>query len=389
MGRVLCCRPSQLLAPPALITHTISMRSSNFAALLLVASAFAGAASASDIVLADSGLFGDRLWMPFMAFQVKYNRSYGTAAEVERRFDIFKANYQFVKESNAKHPTYVLELNKFADQTPQEFKSSRFGLKAPSAGKLWEGMPHLGTDHYNGSALAPSVDWTAEGAVTPVKDQGQCGSCWAFATTGALEGAWQLATAQPVVSFSEQQLVDCSTQNYGCQGGWQDRAFAYEKHHPVCTEASYPYNAEEGTCEIVSCTVAIPRGSVVGFYDVPIEDERALMEAVAQQPVAVSIEADQDAFQFYQEGILTKECGNKTDHAVLLVGYGTENGMGYWTVKNSWGDSWGEQGYVRLERDSSMPEAGQCGIKEHASYPRVTPPAKVAPQVTLPEGVLV
>jgi len=212
--------------------------------------------------------------------------------------------------------------------------------------------------------------------VTAPKNQGTCGSCWSFSTTGALEGAWQIATGK-LVSLSEQQLVDCSTDNNGCGGGSMDTAFSYLEKSGSCTESSYPYKAKSGTCHETSCTVGAPKGSVVGYFDVPTNDEKALMEAVAQQPVAVAIEADQMAFQLYNKGILTKECGHKLDHGVLLVGYGTENGVDYWKVKNSWGASWGEQGYIRLERGSTKTE-GECGIKAQASYPKVhaghTPP---------------
>jgi len=147
--------------------------------------------------------------------------------------------------------------------------------------------------------------------------------------------------------------------------------------HPVCTESSYPYKAKGGKCGESQCTVGAPKGAVVGYFDVPADDEKALMEAVAKQPVAVAIEADQMSFQLYHKGILTKACGHKLDHGVLLVGYGTENGVDYWKVKNSWGASWGEHGYVRLER--GLPKDGQCGIKAQASYPKVhagdAPPA--------------
>jgi len=173
------------------------------------------------------------------------------------------------------------------------------------------------------------------------------------------------------VSFSEQQLVDCSTQNNGCNGGLMDYAFAFWKDHAVCTESSYPYTAKSGTCAETSCTVGAPKGSVIGFFDVPGNDEKALMEAVTKQPVSVAIEADQMAFQLYSKGVLTKKCGHKLDHGVLLVGYGTENGVDYWKVKNSWGASWGEQGYIRLERGSKESEEGECGIKAQASYPKV------------------
>jgi len=138
-----------------------------------------------------------------------------------------------------------------------------------------------------------------------------------------------------------------------------------------CTEASYPYKATAGTCIESNCTVGVPKNTITGYHDVPVEDTKALMEAIAQQPVSVAIEADQTNFQLYQGGILTKTCGSTLDHGVLAVGYGTENGVDYWKVKNSWGPSWGENGYIRIER-SSQRGPGECGIKEMASYPKIS-----------------
>jgi len=304
----------------------------------------------------------------FEDFVRKYGRSYKDAAEERFRFAVFEANYQYVQAQNSKHQSFTLEVNEFADQSPHEFKTTRFGLSKPSANKLWKGLPHLGTDLYSGAALPDAVDWTSKGAVTPPKNQQQCGSCWAFSTTGAVEGAWEIATGK-LVSLSEQQLVDCSKDNNGCGGGDMDMAFSFLKDNDVCTESSYAYTAKNGVCAESTCDTAIPKGSVTGYFDVPVDDEKALMEAVAQQPVSVAIEADQMAFQLYHGGVLTKVCGNKLDHGVLLVGYGTDNGTDYWKVKNSWGASWGEEGYIRLER--GLPKAGECGIKSQASYPKV------------------
>jgi hypothetical protein len=309
----------------------------------------------------------------FQAFKSKYSRSYATPAEEGLRFDVFKANYKFITEENSKHKSYVLAINDFADQSLQEFRSARYGLSKPLGEKLWQDLPHLGTHVYSGSALPASVDWTAKGAVTPVKDQGTCGSCWTFSTTGAVEGAWEIATGQ-LLSLSEQQLMDCdiSKFNNGCQGGFVDLAFKYLEGQVACTESSYPYEGKQGTCNVTECEIGIPAGSVTGYYDVPSNDEKALMEAVAQQPVSVAIEADQRVFQVYTSGILKKACGDSLDHGVLLVGYGTEDGVDYWKVKNSWGTSWGEDGYVRLER--GVKGAGKCGIKADASYPEVHAP---------------
>eukprot|EP00930_Biecheleria_cincta_P051044 TRINITY_DN361_c0_g1_i2.p1 TRINITY_DN361_c0_g1~~TRINITY_DN361_c0_g1_i2.p1 ORF type:complete len:347 (+),score=84.70 TRINITY_DN361_c0_g1_i2:79-1119(+) len=301
----------------------------------------------------------------FAAFVAKFERSYASDEERATRFAIFASNFARVEAANAAGHDYSLGINEFADMSPEEFAAGRFGLSASPA-KAWDGLTHLGSDLYSGAALPEAVDWAEKGAVTEPKNQQQCGSCWSFSTTGALEGAWQIATGK-LVSLSEQQLVDCSTDNHGCQGGSMDLAFQFLEGQALCTEDSYSYKAAQGTCQASNCTVGIPKGSIKGFKDVPAKDTQALMEAVAQQPVSVAIEADESAFQLYKGGVLTQKCGSKLDHGVLLVGYGTENGVDYWKVKNSWGTSWGEEGYIRLKR--GVPGDGECGIKDGAVYP--------------------
>lgn len=304
----------------------------------------------------------------FKEFMTKYGRVYESPEEEHRKFLIFDASYRVVQAQNAKNDSYTLAINEFADQAVSEFQSTRLGLSAPVAKKMWGSLPYLGLDLYRGISLPSSVDWVAKGAVTPLKDQGTCGSCWSFSAIGALEGAWQIATGN-LVSLSEQQLVDCSSDNGGCRGGDMDLAFTYLQKHGACTESSYSYKSHVGKCLASNCSVAIPKGSVMGYVDVPVDNTSALLEAVAYQPVAVAIDADHTAFKLYKSGILTQDCGTSLDHGVLLVGYGSENGVDYWKVKNSWGTKWGEEGYIRMKR--GLPKDGECGIKARASYPMV------------------
>merc|ERR1712193_78841 len=202
-------------------------------------------------------------------------------------------------------------------------------------------------------------------------------------TTGSLEGAWEIATGN-LVSLSEQQFVDCSKSfgNMGCNGGLMDNAFKYAEQNAICTEASYPYKAKGGKCQASSCTIGIPKGGVTGFKDVAPKDLQAMEEAVAQQPVSIAIEADQRVFQMYHSGVLTSTCGTKLDHGVLAVGYGTLDGPDYWKVKNSWGPSWGAEGYILLEKGKNS--AGECGIKMQPSYPVVS--GKPGPAPSPPPG---
>jgi len=293
---------------------------------------------------------------------------YAGLEEREARFLTFVKNYMYILEENAKGHSYELGINQFADMTAEEFAKTHTGLRSD---KPWGKLPNLGAHTPSNGPLASSVDWRAQGAVTPVKNQQQCGSCWAFSSTGALEGAWKIATGK-LVSLSEQQLVDCSGAfgNNGCSGGLMDNAFNYAETVDFCTEDSYSYAAKAGNCSASGCTVGIPKGGVVGFKDVAHDDIQGMMDAVSQQPVSVAIEADQMAFQLYKSGVLSAECGNKLDHGVLAVGYGTyTDGQDYWILKNSWGPSWGMDGYVLVKR--GLPGDGECGIKAQPSYPVV------------------
>merc|ERR1712187_364175 len=221
--------------------------------------------------------------------------------------------------------------------------------------------PNLGTHEWNGEELAASVDWRSKGAVTWVKNQGQCGSCWAFSTVGGLEGAWEIGTGT-LTSMSEQQLVDCSKANLGCNGGSMESGFQFEEGVNVATESSYPYTARDGSCKSSGYSTAIPRGGVSGYKSVGASTS-SLQSAINVGPVSVAIEADQNSFQGYSGGVITSGCGTNLDHGVTAVGYTSS----YFIVKNSWGASWGNQGYVYIGSSGNV-----CGIHSDAVYPTVS-----------------
>ena len=292
----------------------------------------------------------------FQQWKSLHNKIYTSPAEEAHRFENFLKSYNRVKARNAVFTSFTSGLNKFSDLSKEEFKANYLGYK-PTANSEKD---------YDYSLLeaTPSndVDWrTVTGVVTPIKDQGQCGSCWAFSATGSLEGVAQISGKQSF-SFSEQQLVDCSSKygNEGCNGGLMNQAFDYVIANGIETEAMYPYTARDGKCASKTGVYKIK-----SYKNVPTKSSTALASACDTQPVSVAIEADE--IMDYTGGIFSDtSCGSNLDHGVLLVGY-TANA---WIVKNSWGTSWGEAGYIRMSR-TALPDkkGGICGILMASSYP--------------------
>lgn len=308
------------------------------------------------------------------------------------RLDIFAKKVDEINEHNSNpSKTYSLGLNRFSHLTFQEFTQEvgliqydvdddnkgkgylNGGLDVPmhfySKTNLRRGANTLpGQTLFNISAGVPnSVDWVSKGAVTPVKNQGQCGSCWTFSTTGALEGAYFLKWGS-LESFSEQELVSCDSTDNACNGGWMDSAFDWVKSNGgLATESDYPYVSGDGSVPKCSKAEVVQNPKVVpsGFKDISKGSMEELLVAVAKQPISIAIQANQPSFQSYSGGVLTGKCGTNLDHGVLLVGYGTMNGVDYWKVKNSWGADWGLDGYILIERSSK----NLCGILDAASYP--------------------
>jgi C1A family cysteine protease len=277
----------------------------------------------------------------------------------------FANNDDIIETHNSGNQTYTLGHNQFSHLSLDEFREFvHLGLKRPDE----EIKAESTLEAADRSTLPTSIDHVELGHVTGVKDQGQCGSCWSFSATGALEGAYHIKT-NSLKAFSEQQLVDCDTfknggKDMGCNGGLMDSAFAWvQKNKGLCYEEAYPYNSgttkKSGTCS-TSCKVDAAVAPT-SYTDVKKNDDTAMMTALAKQPVSIAIEADQSAFQLYKSGVFTAACGTKLDHGVLAVGYGSMNGVDHYRVKNSWGTSWGDKGYIYLARGISQKE-GQCGM---------------------------
>jgi cathepsin L len=292
----------------------------------------------------------------FTDWMVENQKSYAPE-EFFYRYDVFKANLDWITAHNLLNNTYTVGLGPFTDLTLAEYKLTYLGYRMELRRE-----PIVTLDQVH-AYPSGSLDWTTKGAVTGVKNQGQCGSCWAFSTTGSVEGTVALLKGH-LTSLSEQQLVDCAGAygNAGCNGGLMDNAFKYVMKNGLCTESAYPYTARDGTCKSSSCTMSAD--SKISTYKDVTHTENSLGAAVDITPVSVAIEADQAAFQNYKSGVLSGICGKQLDHGVLVVGYGTDVTTPYWKVKNSWGTSWGEAGYVRIIRNQD-----ECGIADEPSYP--------------------
>jgi len=298
-------------------------------------------------------------------WKVQFNKNYSTEMEHSRRMANFLQNHNFIQQHNGEYEqgvhTFKVAHNAFSDMTREEIQKSK--------GLLRISHQTNGSEHYyvQGSSLPASVDWRQKGYVNAVKNQGQYGDCYAFATTAALEGQYKKKTGQ-LVSLSEQQIADCS-QAYGNKagnGGNPQNSFDYVKDHGIAYENDYPYIAKDEQCKKVSVSPV----KVSGYTEIAQNDEASLTNAVASVgPIPVAIDASLHSFQFYSSGVYSdSKCSSTNlDHAVTVVGYGTNKGQNYFIIRNSWGTTWGEEGYMRMMRNGK----NFCGVATYACYPNL------------------
>lgn len=296
----------------------------------------------------------------YSEYVAMYRKSYQSSEEYAMRFKIFSENIRLIAEHNEQDSSYEMGVNQFTDWTNLEYRRM-LGYVRPENVETAEMAPEDGP-------YFDSIDWVKKGAVNAVQNQGQCGSCWAFGTIGTVEGAHFVSTGK-LLKYSEQELVDCChDQCAGCNGGFQNNAMTWLSKNPICLESEYKYTARDGTCRKQSCST---QGIVIKGYNTVPTTADGLRRALSVMPVSVTVDAGSSAFQHYKSGILADaSCRTNLNHAVLGVGYGTENGKNYFTIKNSWGASWGDHGFIRIS-DGGPAGKGYCGVLMDNSYPKV------------------
>jgi C1A family cysteine protease len=298
----------------------------------------------------------------FVLWAIDHGKNYN-AAEVNQRYLNFMASKQRIANLNqdaaAKGMNTKFALNRFSDMTPEEFKATMMGY-VPRSQSAVNALP---ATIPTVTEIPTSFDWRNKGAVTPVKDQGQCGSCWAFSTTEGVESAWFMAKKQLLV-LAPQQIVDCDTTDLGCNGGDLPTAFAYVKQNGLEYEKDYPYfsgnSGDSGNCQYKSSKVV---AHIKGFAYATQKHNETQMQAVSLEKGPLSICVDAETWQDYSSGIIKSDCDNDLDHCVQLTGWGEENGVKFWSIRNSWNTSWGENGYIRVERNKDL-----CGVSDEATY---------------------
>jgi len=300
--------------------------------------------------------FGAEVEQTFMEHVSAHGLSFGTKEEYVFRLGEFAKKDAAINKINEEEANFTVGHNFMSTWTHAEYKRL-LGYKGAETNANVVTLEET---------AETSVDWRTKGAVNPVKNQAQCGSCWAFSATFANEGAHFLKAGE-LISLSEQELVSCDTNSMGCNGGLQSYAFRYLESHGQNTESNYPYSSGHGVTG--RCNKSLATGNVkdIGYTNIPGESIPQLKAALAKTPVALTIEADQMVFQMYTSGVLdSKKCGTNLDHAVGGVGYGTEGGQDYWIVRNSWGATWGDAGYLKI---AAVEGKGICGVQMQNLYP--------------------
>jgi C1A family cysteine protease len=318
----------------------------------------------------------DAMSTKFSQWKAKYKKQYSSDTEENYRFRIFKQNYQFIQSHMKEERSYSIGTTEFADWTTEEFKSRYLGANPPSirsssvslGGQESSTTPSVGVS-VGVSTNPAALDWRLKKVVTPVKNQGSCGSCWAFSAAAALESVYAIRTGQ-LYNLSTQQLVDCTVSlgNAGCSGGWMDTAFKYTKTNGTELWTDYPYVARDQKCAYNSSKVVFKNK---GWVNIQKNNETAMEMAVALQPISIALKADASVFQLYKSGVINSTaCGTTINHAVTIVGYNNTASPPYWIIKNSWGTSWGEKGYVRIFKQlNGTLGKGICGLAQYPSYP--------------------
>ncbi|ALC40945.1 Cp1, partial [Drosophila busckii] len=317
--------------------------------------AYVGAASLTEVLNSE-----------WSSFKSNFGRGYKSLKEELQRREIFISNKRLINEHNKRFraglESFEKGVNQFSDLTFEEFERLYLSKLNPYHNNTLEKSVFEPAE----GDVPDSIDWRTKGAVTPVKDQGQCGSCWAFSANGALEGQWYLKTSR-LISLSEQNLLDCSTEkygNHGCNGGWPASALKYIIfNRGINADKTYPYEAKQGKCRFNETAIAATMNKI-GY--VASGDEDALKKAVATVgPISVAIMVT-GSFMNYKSGVYSEEsCPAGVNHGVVIVGYGTDaNGVDYWLVKNSWGPHWGDKGYIRMSRNAN----NQCEIASYGVY---------------------
>eukprot|EP00347_Sterkiella_histriomuscorum_P006586 403352207 len=360
----------------------------------------------------DQKLESQEMMRSFQNFVNRHNKNYLTKSEFNARLSIFSQNMGIIKVHNkqANAEGFQMGVNKFTDYSSEEFgkllgfKSDglieeepiddgsvdpeEFNTNGQSESQEYESLddqaddqqPEEGAQDPNGggrrlqTALPASVDWRTSGAVSSVKNQGQCGSCYSFTALASIESAMKIAKGGVMQDYSEQQLVDCTATayygNFGCGGGNMNQCFKYLQQYKLMNESVYPYAGVKK-----ACAYNATKGTLVvkSYTNVAQNDPDAHMAAVALKPVSIALSAATSTFQFYKSGIISSTaCGTTVNHAVLLIGYGKDAlGTPYWLIKNSWGASWGESGFVRIKRSTVKGTGGICNPLTMSSYPTV------------------